>query len=87
MEAPAAAGRSGAWVVQVTALKDRAAAAAIAQRLSAKGYPAFVLDPAAGSPVIFRVQVGRFADRPEAEQVKRRLEKDDQYKPYVVAAR
>lgn len=87
MEAPAAAGRSGAWVVQVTALKDRAAAAAIAQRLSGKGYPAFVLDPAAGSPVIFRVQVGRFADRPEAEQVKRRLEKDDQYKPYVVAAR
>jgi cell division septation protein DedD len=85
--APAAAGRSGAWVVQVTALKDRAAATAIAQRLSGKGYPAFVLDPAAGSPVIFRVQVGRFADRPEAEQVKRRLEKDDQYKPYVVAAR
>jgi cell division septation protein DedD len=86
--APAnAAPRPGAWVVQVTALKDRAAAAAIAQRLSAKGYPAFVLDPAAGSPVIFRVQVGRFADRPEAEQVKRRLEKDDQYKPYVVAAR
>lgn len=79
--------RPGNWVVQVTALKDRAAAGAIAQRLAANGYPAFILDPAAGSPPIFRVQIGRFGDRSEAEQVKRRLEKDDQYKPYVVAAR
>ena len=79
--------RPGNWVVQVTALKDRAAAGAIAQRLVKSGYAAFVLDPAAGSPVIYRVQVGRFGDRSEADQVKRRLEKDDQYKPYVVAAR
>jgi hypothetical protein len=85
--APQTAPRPGNWVVQVTALKDRAAAGAIAQRLVANGYPAFVLDPAPGSPVIFRVQVGRFGDRSEADQVKRRLEKDDQYKPYVVAAR
>jgi SPOR domain len=85
--APQPAPRPGNWVVQVTALKDRAAAGAIAQRLVANGYPAFVLDPAPGSPVIFRVQVGRFGDRSEADQVKRRLEKDDQYKPYVVAAR
>lgn len=84
---PQPAPRPGNWVVQVTALKDRAAAGAIAQRLVANGYPAFVLDPAPGSPVIFRVQVGRFGDRSEADQVKRRLEKDDQYKPYVVAAR
>jgi cell division septation protein DedD len=73
--------------VQVTALKDRAAAGAIAQRLVSNGFPAFVLDPAPGSPVIFRVQIGRYGDRGEADQVKRRLEKDDQYKPYVVAAR
>jgi hypothetical protein len=85
--APQTAPRPGSWVVQVTALKDRAAAGAIAQRLVANGYPAFVLDPAPGSPVIFRVQVGRFGDRSEADQFKRRLEKDDQYKPYVVAAR
>ncbi|HVD93084.1 MAG TPA: SPOR domain-containing protein [Vicinamibacterales bacterium] len=85
--APLGTPRPGNWVVQVTALKDRAAAGAIAQRLARNGYAAFVLDPAPGSPVIFRVQVGRFGDRSEADQVKRRLEKDDQYKPYVVAAR
>ena len=75
--------RTGEWVVQVHALKDRGAAGAIARRLTAKGYPAFVLDPAAGAPVIYRVQVGRYSDRHEAEQVARRLEKEEQFKPWV----
>jgi cell division septation protein DedD len=78
-----AVSRSGAWVIQVHALKDRAAAAAIAHRLTGKGYPAFVLDPSAGAPEIYRVQVGRYNDRREAEQVARRLEKEEQFKPWV----
>ena len=73
--------------MQVQALKDRKAAEAIAQRLIAKGYPAFVLDPDPGAPVIYRVQVGRYADRREAEQIGRRLEKDEQYKPIIHGAR
>jgi cell division septation protein DedD len=73
----------GNWVVQVHALKDRAAATKIAQGLAAKGYPAFVLDPEPGSPAIYRVQVGRYGDRREAEQVAHRLEKDEQYKPII----
>jgi len=77
------ASRTGAWVIQVHALKDRAAAAAIARRLSGKGFPAFVLDPSAGAPPIYRVQVGRYNDRREAEQVARRLEKEEQFKPWV----
>jgi len=77
------AGNAGGWIVQLTALQDRAAAAAIARRLTAKGYPAFVLDPAAGAPVIYRVQVGGYTDRHEADQVARRLEKDEQFKTYV----
>ena len=77
------AAHAGRWIVQLTALQDRAAAAAIARRLTAKGYPAFVLDPAAGAPVIYRVQVGGYADRREADQVARRLEKDEQFKTYV----
>jgi cell division septation protein DedD len=85
--APLGTPHPGNWVVQVTALKNRAAAGVIAERLARNGYPAYVLDPASGSPVIFRVQVGRYGDRSEADQVKRRLEKDEQYKPYVVAAR
>jgi cell division septation protein DedD len=78
-----AASRSGAWVIQVGALGDRSAAAAIARRLTGKGYPAFVLDPSASAPAIYRVQVGRYKDRREAEQVARRLEKEEQFKPWV----
>jgi cell division septation protein DedD len=77
------AGRPGAWIVQLTALQDRNAAGAIAQRLVAKGYPAFVLDPAPGSPTIYRVQVGGYPDREKADQAARRLEKEEQFKTYV----
>lgn len=76
-------GRPGPWIVQLTALQDRAAAGAIARRLAAKGYPAFVLDPPAGSPALFRVQVGGYGDRAGAEQAARRLEKEEQFKAYV----
>jgi cell division septation protein DedD len=84
--APAAAvpaGRSGAWIVQLSALQDRSAAAKIAGDLAAKGYPAFVVDPAPGAPVIYRVQVGGYADREKADQARQRLEKEEHYKPYV----
>jgi hypothetical protein len=80
--APAAA-RPGVWVVQLVALKDRGAASAVVQRLSAKGYPAFVVSPSPGAPAIYRVQVGRYNDRREAEQVARRLEKEEQFKPWI----
>ena len=55
----------------------------IAQRLAGKGYPAFVLDPAPGSPVIYRVQVGGYPDRDKAEQAARRLAAEEQFKTYV----
>lgn len=78
-----AGSRPGAWIVQVISLQDRGAAAAIAARLTGKGYPAFVLDPAPGAPAIYRVQVGGYPDRRDAEQASRRLEKDEQFKPLV----
>ena len=82
--APAAAGGRDTWVVQIVALRDRAMAGSIVQRLSGKGYPAFVVNPTAGTPApVFKVQVGRYADRGEAEQVARRLEKEEQFKPWV----
>jgi cell division septation protein DedD len=86
--APAAAmaspqGRSGQWIVQLSAIKDRAQAVTLARDLVAKGYPAFVLDPSPGAPPIYRVQVGGYADRDKADQAARRLEKEEHYKPYV----
>jgi cell division septation protein DedD len=81
---PTTGGRPGTWVVQLVALRDRAAAGAIVQRLSSKGYPAFVVNPAAGAPApVFKVQVGRYNDRREAEQAARRLEKEEQFKPWI----
>jgi cell division septation protein DedD len=72
------------WVVQIVALRDRSMAGSIVERLSGKGYPAFVVNPSAGTPApVFKVQVGRYADREQAEQVARRLEKEEQFKPWV----
>ena len=69
--------------MQLTALKDRNEAMTIVRGLVAKGYPAFVQDPDPGSPTIYRVQVGGFPDRDQAAQAARRLEKEEQFKPYV----
>jgi hypothetical protein len=82
---PAAAdtGRPGPFIVQLTALKVRSEAVTIVRGLVAKGYPAFVQDPAPGSPPLYRVQVGGFPDRDAASQAARRLEKEEQFKPYV----
>jgi cell division septation protein DedD len=79
----ASTGQPGPWIVQVSATKDRTQAAGVARELAAKGYPAFVLDPTAGAPVIYRVQVGGYPDRPTADQAAHKLEKDEHYKPYV----
>lgn len=80
---PASSGKPGAWVVQLVALKDRNEAASVAKRLTSKGYPAFVLDPAAGAPVIYRVQVGGYADRDHADQAARRIAKEENMQGYV----
>jgi sporulation related protein len=86
-QAPAAAaenaGRPGAFIVQVTALQDRNAAMTIVRSLTGKGYPAFVQDPAPGSPKIYRVQVGGYPDRDKAEQISRQLATQEQFKAYV----
>lgn len=81
---PASAASAGAFVVQVAALDSRREADQIAQRLSAKGYPAFVQEPAADSQdKFFRVRVGRFADRPSAERTVKQLAQEGPYKPWI----
>ena len=75
-------GRAGRWVVQVISLKNRAGAAEITQQLIAKGYPAFMLPPS-GPPTLYRVQIGKYNDRNEADRVARRLIREEGYKPEV----
>jgi cell division septation protein DedD len=71
------------FVVQVAAVNDRREADAIARRLSDKGYPSFVTTPPNGVPKMFRVRIGKYPTRREAETIAGRLEKEDQFKPWI----
>jgi cell division septation protein DedD len=85
-QAPAGAGADSlasgqGYVVQVTALNVRSEADAIAKHLTSKGYAAYV--SANGTPAIYRVRVGSFKTRREAETVAAKLQKEEQMKPWV----
>ena len=82
---PAAPGTvaSGGFAVQITALRDRGEADAIVKRLAAKGYPAYIVNPLPGKPPVYRVQVGRFQERAEADRIASRLQKEEQFSPWV----
>lgn len=71
------------FAVQIAALNVRSEAEAIARRLSSKGYAAYVLSPANGTPAVYRVRVGKFTTRREAESVASKLQKEEQFKPWV----
>ena len=74
-----------AFVLQVTALMGGAEAGEVAAALVAKGYPAFVVDPTPVMPAaMYRVRVGPYAERGEAERVGHRLETEEQFHPWVI---
>jgi DedD protein len=74
---------AGEWAVQVAALNVRSEAEAVAKRLAAKGYAAYVVTPGNGTPSVFRVRIGPFNTRREADTMAVRLEKEEQFKPWV----
>ena len=74
---------SGGYAVQIAALNIRSEADAIAKRFASKGYAAYVMSPALGSPQIYRVRIGKFGSRREAESIAAKLEKEEQLKPWV----
>jgi len=71
------------FALQITALKEQGEAEAVARRLTAKGYAAYVLKPAAGSPSVYRVRVGKFKTRREAETIATKLNKEEQFTPWI----
>ena len=72
------------WVAQIGAYKDRATADRIVDTLKRQQFPAFVLAPTAGSPTAsFRVRVGPYRERREAENVAGRLQREHKYSPFV----
>ena len=76
---PAGAG----YAVQVAALRDRGEAESVARRLLHKGYKAYVVAPAGGRPAVFRVRVGKFRTRREAQVIAARLQKEEKFKPWI----
>lgn len=72
------------FAVQVAAYKDRREADTLARQLVAKGYPAFVMDPVKGAPsAMYRVRVGKYRTRKDAEAISTRLETVEQFKPWI----
>ena len=77
-------GKPGTWVVQVIATRDRGVATSVVQKLAGKGYPAYLVSPAAGAAQPFyKVHVGRYNDRGEAEQVSARIKKEEQFQSWI----
>jgi cell division septation protein DedD len=83
--APAIAGEpaGNGFVVQVAAVNDRGEAETIARRLAGRGYPSFVTVPGARAPRMFRVRIGKYKNRREAESIASRLEREEQFKPWI----
>jgi cell division septation protein DedD len=77
--APAGAG----FVVQVAAVRQRSEADAIRGRLARKGYPAFVATAGTSGAPTYRVRVGKYPSRREADTVAAKLEREEQFKPWV----
>jgi cell division septation protein DedD len=76
---------SGVWLVQVIATRDQAVATSVVKKLASKGYPAFLVNPVAGAPQpFFKVQVGRYRERTEAERVSQRIKKEEQFQSWIL---
>jgi cell division septation protein DedD len=79
----AAATPGDGYAVQVAAVNVRTDADAIAKRFSSKGYAAYVEVPPNGTGTVFRVRIGTFRTKHEAETIAARLQKEEQIKPWV----
>lgn len=83
VDSPTAAPAAGSgYAVQVAAVNVRGEADAIVKRLSGKGYKAYVETPK-GSTSVFRVRVGTFKTRREAQTIADKLKKEEKFKPWV----
>ena len=85
VEPPATSAEPGGpgFAIQVAAVREAGEADAMVKRLAAKGYSAYVFRPAKADG-IYRVRVGKFKDRREADTVAARLQKEEQFKPWIV---
>lgn len=72
------------FTVQVSALRDRQAALDMVDSLRAKNFPAFVVDSPPDAPVaVYRIRVGRFREWTTADQMRQRLETEEQFRTWI----
>jgi DedD protein len=73
-----------AFTVQVAASRNQQDAEKLVKELKARGYAVFVVTPefAHANDNLFRIQVGPFATREEAEQVRAKIAKEG-FKPFI----
>ncbi len=81
--AAAAPTRGDGYAIQVAALREPGEADTIAKRLVSKGYDAYVLTPPGGTPNVYRVRVGSFKTRRDAEPLAAKLQQEEQFKPWI----
>jgi cell division septation protein DedD len=68
------------WLVQVAATPTRDEAESIVKRLTGKGYPAFIVS---GTTNVFRVRVGGYKARRDAETVATKLRTEEHISPWI----
>jgi cell division protein FtsN len=83
VSAAAATPHGDGYAIQVAALREPGEADTIAKRLVSKGYDAYVLTPPGGTPNVYRVRVGSFKTRRDAEPTAAKLQQEEQFKPWI----
>jgi cell division septation protein DedD len=81
----AGAGATGAgFTVQITALRTKQDAEGVVGLLKGRGYPVFLVAPgqAYANDNLYRVQVGPFASRDDAEKARTKLTREG-FKPFI----
>jgi len=81
-----AAPQAGNYTVQVAAVSRREDADGIVNHLKTKRYEAYVVAPGPGDkPAMFRVRIGSFKDKRQADRLAEQLLREDKrYKPWVI---
>jgi cell division septation protein DedD len=81
---PAAPARSSTgFMVQVAAYQRESEANGVRDRLTSKGYPAFVSSAATATGTFYRVRVGGYDKEAEAKSVAARLKREEHLEPWV----
>ena len=77
---------SGLYTVQVASLRSKDSAHRIANSLIKKGYDAFIATSSYGAGTWYRVRVGNFKQKSDADKIARKV-RNEAYKPIVVRQR